>query len=155
MRAREFRNLQQGRGMGMARVAEVNGYPGPMHVLEHAEALELTDGQIDRSRELMARVRTRAPELGNQIVEAEQRLEAMFAEGSVNAAEMDSLLLQIAELRAHLRSLHMTAHLDQAAVLTEAQIEKYKALRSARQAEGERRPMRRMRELKREGRRDG
>src|SRR6056297_2745241 len=35
MQAREFRNLQQGRGMGMGRAAETNGYPGPMHVLQH------------------------------------------------------------------------------------------------------------------------
>lgn len=147
--AREFRNLQQGRGMGMGRAAETNGYPGPMHVLQHAEALELSDGQIERTRELMTRVKSRAPELGKQIVDAEERLEAMFAEDSVNAAKMDALLLQIAELRAHLRSLHLTAHLDQAAVLTEAQLEKYKTLRSASQAEGERRPMRRMNGMKR------
>ena len=149
MRAREFRNLQQGRGMGMGRVADVNGYPGPMHVLEHAEALELTDGQIERTRELMTRVKTRAPELGKQVVDAEKRLEAMFAGGSVNAAKMDSLLMEIAELRAHLRSLHLTAHLDQAAVLTEAQLEKYKKLRST--GNETRRPMRRMGEMKREG----
>lgn len=149
MQAREFRNLQQGRGMGMGRAAETNGYPGPMHVLEHAEALELTAGQIERSGELMIRVKTRAPELGKQIVDAEKRLEGMLAEGSVNAAKMDSLLLEIAELRAHLRSLHLTAHLDQAAVLTEAQLEKYKELRNTEGA-GERRPMRRMREMKRE-----
>ena len=150
MQTREFNNLQQGRGMGMARVAETNGYPGPMHVLEHAEALELTDGQIERTRELKTRVRTRAPELGNQIVDAEKRLEAMFAEGGVNAAKMDSLLIEIAELRAHLRSLHLTAHLDQAAVLTETQIEQYKTLRSAGRSDDERRPMRRMLEMKRE-----
>ena len=153
MQAREFRNLQQGRGMGMARAAETNGYPGPMHVLEHAEALELTDGQIERTRELIVRVKTRAPELGKQVVDAEKRLQAMFAEGDVNAATMDSLLLEIAELRAHLRSLHLTAHLDQAAVLTEAQIAKYKELRSA---DGEaRRPMRRMGEMKRADSSDG
>ncbi|HMB37963.1 MAG TPA: hypothetical protein VKO85_02715 [Wenzhouxiangellaceae bacterium] len=155
MQAREFSNLRQGRGMGMGRVAGVNGYPGPRHVLEHAEALELTEGQIERSGELMARVKTRAPELGNQIVDAEKRLEAMFAEGSINAAKMDSLLLEIAELRAHLRSLHLTAHLDQAAVLTEAQLEKFKTLQSAAETDGERRPMRRMREMKREGQSGG
>lgn len=151
MQAREFRNLQQGRGMRMGRVADVNGYPGPMHVLEHAEALELSQGQLERSQEIRNRVKTRAPELGGQIVDAEKRLEAMFADGTVNPARMDSLLLEIAELRAHLRSLHLTAHLDQAAVLTEEQITKYKELRAADQAEGERRPMRRMHEMRRQG----
>ena len=150
MQMREFRNLQQGRGMGMARAAETNGYPGPKHVLEHSEALELTDDQLERSREIMTRVKTRAPELGNQVVDAEKRLEAMFTEGSVDAAKMDSVLTEIAELRAQLRSLHLTAHLDQAAVLNETQLDKYKELRSAAQSDGERRPMRRMREMERE-----
>ena len=155
MQAREFRNLQQGRGMGMGRVAELNGYPGPKHVLEHAEALELSEGQIERSREIMSRVKSRAPELGKQVVDAEKQLEAMFAEDNVDAASMDSLLMQIAELRAQLRSLHLTAHLDQAAVLTEAQITKYTELRSASRADDERRPMRRMREMKRKSSSDG
>jgi len=87
------------------------------------------------------------------VVDAEKRLEAMFAEGSVNAAKMDSLLMEIAELRAHLRSLHLTAHLDQAAVLTEAQLEKYKELRST--GNETRRPMRRMGDMQREGQSDG
>src|SRR5919107_1454461 len=29
-------DLRAGRGMGLALPAELNGYPGPMHVLEHA-----------------------------------------------------------------------------------------------------------------------
>ena len=155
MQMREFRNLQQGRGMGMARAAETNGYPGPKHVLEHAEALALTDDQIERSREIMTRVKSRAPELGKQVVDAEKQLEAMFVEGNVDAASMDSLLMQIAELRAQLRSIHLTAHLDQAAILTEAQITKYTELRSAGRAEDERRPMRRMGEMKRGDPNDG
>lgn len=150
MQAREFHNLEQGRGMGMASAAETNGYPGPKHVLEHATALELTDAQLDRSRELMARVKTRAPELGRQVVDAEKRLEAMFADGSVTEAKMDSLLMEIGKLRARLRSVHLTAHLDQAAVLTEAQIEQYMTLRSADRSNGKRQPMRRMLEMKRE-----
>lgn len=149
--AREFSNLQQGRGMDMARAAENNRYPGPMHVLEHAEALELSDDQIERSRELMSRVKTRAPELGRQIVDGEKRLEAMFAEGSVEPSSMDSLLMEIAELRAQLRSIHLTAHLDQAAILTEAQITKYMELRAAASTEQARRPMRRLHDMQRPG----
>lgn len=34
--------LIAGRGMGYAMAAELNGYPGPAHVLELAEQLELT-----------------------------------------------------------------------------------------------------------------
>lgn len=35
-------DLRAGRGMGLALAAELNGYPGPLHVLEFAEKLGLT-----------------------------------------------------------------------------------------------------------------
>lgn len=34
---REISDLRTGRGMGLALAAELNGYPGPAHVLELAE----------------------------------------------------------------------------------------------------------------------
>jgi hypothetical protein len=34
-----------GQGWGLAKPAELNGYPGPLHVLEEADALELTEEQ--------------------------------------------------------------------------------------------------------------
>ena len=41
----ETNNLLNGAGMGYAKAAELNGYPGPMHVLELARPLGLTDAQ--------------------------------------------------------------------------------------------------------------
>lgn len=38
-------DLLAGCGMGLALAAELNGYPGPMHVLEHADALRLAPAQ--------------------------------------------------------------------------------------------------------------
>jgi hypothetical protein len=35
--------LRKGEGAGMAKVAELNGYPGPAHVLQLANQLGLTD----------------------------------------------------------------------------------------------------------------
>jgi hypothetical protein len=40
--AQQIADLRAGKGMGLALSAELNGYPEPMHVLEHAEALKLT-----------------------------------------------------------------------------------------------------------------
>ena len=135
---RESQALRQGRGMGMARAAETNGYPGPMHVLALAEELELSDEQVARSNEIRNRVRDRAPAMGQQIIEAEQRLEAMFAEDRVAPAEMEALLMEIAGLRARLRGLHLNAHLEQAEVLSEEQIEQYMELRHSGEEQGER-----------------
>lgn len=155
MQMREHRSLMQGRGMGMARIADVNGYPGPMHVLQHAEALELSEEQRAQTAEIRDRVRNEAPAIGEQIVAAEKRLEAMFAEGEVEPAAMDALLSEIADLRARFRSVHLTAHLDQARVLTEAQIEQYMELRKSGRNQGERKRKRQHRDMQQEDSNDG
>jgi hypothetical protein len=43
-------DLRAGRGMGLALAAELNGYPGPMHVLELADALGLSANSVRRFR---------------------------------------------------------------------------------------------------------
>ena len=43
--ARQVDDLAAGRGMGLALAAELNGYPGPRHVLDLGDDLELTAGQ--------------------------------------------------------------------------------------------------------------
>ena len=43
--AEQMADLRQGRGMGASLPAELNGVPGPMHVLELAPQLKLTPEQ--------------------------------------------------------------------------------------------------------------
>ena len=131
MMPRQERMLREGRGMGLARAAELNGYPGPRHVLEQAEALELTDDQRAASAALLARVREQAPALGEKILAAEAELNAMFADGSVTAEAVEEQLEEIAELNAELRAVHLNAHLDQAALLTEEQKAAYQPMHQA------------------------
>jgi hypothetical protein len=40
--AQQLADLQAGRGMGLAIAAELNGYPGPLHVFELADSLGLS-----------------------------------------------------------------------------------------------------------------
>ena len=42
-------DLQAGQGMGLARAAELNGYPGPVHVPELSDRLEPSDEQLSGS----------------------------------------------------------------------------------------------------------
>ena len=37
--AQEQQDWLEGKGMGLAKAAELNGFPGPMHTLEHADAV--------------------------------------------------------------------------------------------------------------------
>ena len=48
----EIRALQNGEGMGFARLAELNSYPGPRHVLDLAEDLALSEEQTEETRDL-------------------------------------------------------------------------------------------------------
>ena len=65
--------------MGLARAAELNSYPGPMHVLELADRLALTEDQRAATQALMARMRSEAQRVGAAIIAAEQTLDRDFA----------------------------------------------------------------------------
>lgn len=121
---RDIRQLREGRGMGLARVAGVNGYPGPMHVLRQVGELGLSEEQVADSEAIRNRVHQRSREIGERIIEAEARLNALFEAGSVDRDAMRGLVSEIAGLRAELRTVHLEAHLEQADILTEEQLEK-------------------------------
>ena len=78
----EIRGLLDGAGLGYAKVAELNGFPGPKHVLELADDLALTAQQKAETRALFDSMNARARELGARLVDAETSLDAIFAGGS-------------------------------------------------------------------------
>src|SRR6188768_1977014 len=56
----QIADLGAGRGMGLALAAELNGYPGPSHVLELADALELSADQRTRVKVLFDAMKAEA-----------------------------------------------------------------------------------------------
>ncbi len=128
----EVQALREGRGMGQARVAELTGYPGPMHVLELKDELELTPDQRFASSRLMGEVRAQARALGERIIEEERRLERDLAAGSLSAADVEARIQAIGALRAQLRFVHVRAHLAQHDILTPEQRRRYRELRGIR-----------------------
>jgi len=50
--ADEVAGYLQGKGLGLAKAAELNQYPGPSHVLALASELELTETQKDQTRKI-------------------------------------------------------------------------------------------------------
>ena len=118
-----------GKGMGFARAAELNGYPGPAHVLELAEQLGLTLAQKSRTEEIFARMQARARELGMRLVAEERTLDELFASKSVSPQSLATSVNSIASLQSELRATHLQAHLEQTKVLTTAQKAKYWQLR--------------------------
>ncbi len=125
----EAQDLIDGKGMGLAKAAELNSYPGPMHVLELAQALQLSDAQRDASTRLMNTHKDEARALGRQLVDAERELDQAFATRRIDAASLSAQLARIGALEAAVRDAHLQTHLKQTALLTPAQIARYDQLR--------------------------
>ncbi len=127
---RDIEGLQNGRGMGAGRVAELNGYPGPRHVLELANELELSDEQIEATQLIFAEMRSAAVATGAEIIEAERSLDELFAAHDADPESVQTALTQIGLMRARLRFVHIEAHMKMREVLTDDQIEAYGLHRS-------------------------
>lgn len=121
--------LLAGQGAGLAKAAELNGYPGPAHVLELAEELRLSESQAEATRTLMARHKREAARLGADLVEAERQLDGLFATRKATAASVDQATARIGALQAQLRAEHLRTHLAQTALLDARQVQRYAALR--------------------------
>lgn len=125
----EVDGLLLGKGMGMAAAAEINGYPGPAHVLELKNELGLTADQRFATSRLVGLVQGQSRALGQRIVSAEKRLDEVMAEGDASGSEVRGHIQAIASLRAQLRFAHMNAHLEQKKILTPEQVRRYYELR--------------------------
>lgn len=129
-------DLLAGKGMEQAKAAELNGYPGPMHVLELAGPLALNPAQTEASETLMASHKAEARDLGARLVQAERELDAGFAAQRIDAAQVEALTRHIGLLQAQLRASHLRTHLQQAALLTAPQVAHYAQLRGYAAAPG-------------------
>ncbi len=131
----QINGFLEGEGMGFAKPAELNGFPGPRHVLNLADELELSDGQSERVQSTFTTMNGAARDLGAQIVEAERMLNALFVDGTVTGDNMTSLLESIGELTSKVRLTHLEAHLAMMEILTDTQVTKYNTLRGYSNAE--------------------
>lgn len=110
--AEQIADLKAGRGMGLALPAELNGYPGPTHVLELAGPLGLTPDQRARTEALIGAMKAEAIPLGERVLAGEAALDLLFAEKRVTVDSLDSASAQIGVAQAALRAAHLRYHLD-------------------------------------------
>ncbi len=125
----QIEGLQSGQGMGYAKAAELNHYPGPRHVLDLASELALTDKQLSATELLFQSMKNRAVKLGNALIEQERILDRLFANQSVSEALLESQLTTISQLEARIRYVHLSTHLSQVKILTQHQVKLYDKLR--------------------------
>lgn len=126
---REIADLREGRGMGLALAAELNGYPGPMHVLEHADALALTAEQRARTQTLYDAMKAEAVRLGAQLIAEETALDQAFAQRTITPQSLADATAAIGRTQAALRATHLRYHLAQVELLTPQQVQRYTELR--------------------------
>ncbi len=117
----EVAGLLDGEGLGMALPAELNGFPGPRHVLELGEMLELSAGQSAEVQAVFDSMQAQARALGSEIVELERELDHAFAARTITEERLTELLDGIANRQARLRGVHLRAHLRVLPILTESQ----------------------------------
>lgn len=125
-------DLRAGRGMALALAAELNGYPGPMHVLELAQALGLTAAQRATAEMLRARMLAEARVLGARIVVLEEELDALFAGAAADAGRLAAITTALGALGGRLREVHLATHIDMRDALDASQREAYARLRGYR-----------------------
>lgn len=125
----QIEGLLAGKGLGYAKSAELNRYPGPAHVLELQAELGLSQVQLEATRAVHARMQARAKDLGARVVAAEAALEQRFRDGSITEDGLRAALASIGRLQAELRGVHLLAHLEQRRVLTVEQVARYMHLR--------------------------
>jgi Spy/CpxP family protein refolding chaperone len=125
----QISDLQNGRGMGLALAAELNGYPGPAHVLELADKLGLSAEQKARISELFAAMKAEAVPLGEQLITQEAALDALFAGHSATPASVAAATAAIGDTQGRLRAAHLKYHLSTLDALQPAQVQRYAELR--------------------------
>jgi Spy/CpxP family protein refolding chaperone len=127
--ADDVKRLLAGEGMGLAKAAELNGYPGPVHVLELASQLSLTSSQLAETEELFRSMEGEAKALGRALVEEERALDQLFTSSRVTSELLATSLNRIGKLQVKLRGVHLEAHLEQRRILTPEQNAQYPELR--------------------------
>ena len=125
----EIEQYRAGAGMGYAKAAELNQFPGPMHVLELAEALGLSAEQRAATERLMQAHKAEARALGVKLVAAEHALEQLFRSGKVGDAELAKAVGEAARLQGEYRLSHLETHRRMRALLNEEQVRRYDTLR--------------------------
>jgi hypothetical protein len=125
----QIADLKAGRGMGLALPAELNGYPGPAHVLELADTLQLSDEQRVKTKALFDAMKAETIPIGAQIIADETTLDRMFADKGITRASLGAITARIGEEQGKLQAAHLSYHLAIMEVLSPPQVARYAELR--------------------------
>ena len=118
--------LLNGEPAGQTMSADSNGFPSPQKILLLKEYLNLTKDQVKKIDAMLKNLPVSAIVKGQEIVEAEEDLNKIFAAGNVNERTLRTKLEHIGKLRAELRFTYLQAYLKAKQVLSANQWERLK-----------------------------
>ena len=127
--ADDMEELKRGGGWGLAKAAELNGVPGPIHLLELKSKIPLSPEQVASLTKVYEEMRQQAVKLGGELIDLERKLDQSFQKRSITDSSLHELLREISRVRMQLRYAHLAAHLKTPKILSEAQIARYNQLR--------------------------
>jgi Spy/CpxP family protein refolding chaperone len=127
--AKDIEDLTLGNGMGLAKAAELNGYPGPKHVLEMQEQLFLEKEQLTSINQIFEDMKSQAQSQGQKLISLEKELNDYFSNTTITNDILETTSKKIAEAKSNLRYIHLSAHIKTTEILSKNQIKKYNQLR--------------------------
>lgn len=127
--ADDIDELRRGGGWGLAKPAELNGVPGPAHLLELKDEIPLAPDQILSITALYETMKAQAVQAGQALIGLEAKLDAGFRERRIDDAGLRALLGEIEMVRRELRYIHLATHLQTPEMLSDTQIARYNELR--------------------------
>ncbi len=131
--------LRSGSGMifnGLAKAAELNGYPGPRHVLEAYEAgsFDLSDRQLEEVQKVFEEMQVDAIKAGERLLSTEEEIDTAFDRDTIFEYNLQRKVMESAEFYGQLRFIHLRAHLQMMDILTPEQVQLYSELRGYSQS---------------------
>ena len=121
--------IEAGQGWGLAKPAELNGYPGPAHALELATELNLTAEQRGAVEAIFNAMKKSAIEAGKLYIDAERKVDDVFRSGAATPDQLRAATMAAGQRRAALRLTHLEAHISTAVLLSKHQRRQYDELR--------------------------
>ena len=121
--------IADGRGFGLAFVADQEGYPGPLHVLELKDLLRLSPEQERAMQRMMEAMFTDSRPAAGRLLAAERRLRSLFASGTADEASVRAAVADVERAHTDLRLVHLLTHLKTRDRLTDEQRRLYHAAR--------------------------
>lgn len=125
----DLEELRKGGGWGLALAAELNGVPGPAHLLELREKIPLSADQSAKIQQIFKEMQTEAIAAGTRLIAAEEAIETAFRAADLDDDRLRELIAEAERARAELRFIHLSRHLSTPPILSADQIARYNTLR--------------------------